>query len=71
MAHQKKFVIFVMKKTDWRKSMNVGTIAEFSKKDSTYFGLIEIDDGIRVLGEISCSSDTKYWSICLRMIGII
>ena len=44
-------------KTDWRKSMNAGTIIEFSKKDSTYFGLIEIDDGIRVLGEILCSSE--------------
>ena len=37
--------------------MNAGTIIEFSKKDSTYFGLIEIDDGIRVLGEILCSSE--------------
>ena len=37
--------------------MNVGTIVEFSKKDSMYFGLIEIDDGIRILGEISCSSE--------------
>ena len=44
-------------KTNWKKSMNVGTIIEFSKKDSTYFGLIEIDHGIRVLGEISCSSE--------------
>ena len=43
------------KKTDWKKSINVGTIVEFSKKDSTYFGLIEIDNGIRVLGEISSS----------------
>ena len=48
---------FSEKKTIWRKSMNVGTIIEFSKKDSTYFGLIEIDHGIRILGEISCSSE--------------
>jgi hypothetical protein len=36
--------------------MNLGKIIEFSKKESTYFGLIEIDDGIRVLGEISSIS---------------
>ena len=29
---------------------------EFSKRESTYFGLIEIDDGIRVLGDILSSS---------------
>jgi uncharacterized OB-fold protein len=32
---------------------------EFSKKESTYFGLIEIDDGIRVLGNISSTSTPK------------
>ena len=40
-------------KTDWKKSRNIGKIIEFSKKDSTYFGLIEIDDDIRVLGDIT------------------
>ena len=44
-------------KTDWRTSMNIGTIVEFSKKESAYFGLIEIDDGIKILGEISSSSE--------------
>jgi uncharacterized OB-fold protein len=29
---------------------------EFSKRESTYFGLIEIDDGIRVLGNILSTS---------------
>ncbi|MDC0063865.1 hypothetical protein OAJ67_02575 [Candidatus Nitrosopelagicus sp.] len=36
--------------------MKYGKILEFSKKDSTYFGLVEIDNGIRVLGEISSTS---------------
>ena len=40
-------------KTSWKKSINRGKILEFSKKESMYFGLIEIDDGIRVLGDIS------------------
>ena len=43
-------------KSNWKKSANFGKILEFSKKESTYFGLIEIDDGIRVLGDISSTS---------------
>ena len=44
---------------NWKASMNVGKIVEFSKKESRYFGLIEIDDGIKILGDISCSSEPK------------
>ena len=44
---------------NWKASMNVGKIVEFSKKESKYFGLIEIDDGIRILGDITCSSEPK------------
>ena len=40
-------------KTYWKKSTNIGKIIEFSKKESKYFGLVEIDDGIRILGNIS------------------
>ena len=43
-------------KTDWKKSANLGKIMEFSKRESTYFGLIEIDEGIRVLGNIVSTS---------------
>ncbi len=46
-------------KTYWKKSTHLGKILEFSKKDSTYFGLIEIDDGIRVLGDITSTSILK------------
>ena len=46
-------------KANWKKSTNFGKIVEFSKKESTYFGLIEIDDGIRVLGNISSTSTPK------------
>ena len=46
-------------KANWKKSANFGKIVEFSKKESTYFGLIEIDDGIRVLGNISSTSTPK------------
>ena len=46
-------------KANWKKSVNFGKIVEFSKKESTYFGLIEIEDGIRVLGNISSVSTPK------------
>ena len=46
-------------RTEWKKSTNLGKIVEFSKKESMYFGLIEIDGGIRVLGEISSTSIPK------------
>jgi uncharacterized OB-fold protein len=45
--------------TDWKKSTNLGKIMEFSKKESTYFGLIELDNGIRILGNISSISIPK------------
>ena len=46
-------------KSNWKKSTNFGLILEFSKKESTYFGLIEIDDGIRILGDITSTSTPK------------
>ena len=46
-------------KSDWKKSTNIGKILEFSKKASMYFGLIEIDNGIRILGDISSTSTPK------------
>jgi uncharacterized OB-fold protein len=45
--------------TKWKESMNRGTIIEFSKKDSVYFGLIEIDDEIKILGEILSSTEPE------------
>ena len=45
--------------TNWKDSKNLGKILEFSKKESMYFGLIEIDDGIRILGEISSALAPK------------
>jgi len=46
-------------KSNWKKSTNIGKILEFSKKASMYFGLIEIDNGIRILGDISSTSTPK------------
>ena len=46
-------------KSESKKSKNIGKIIEFSKKDSTYFGLVEIYQGIRIMGEISSTSIPK------------
>ena len=46
-------------KTSWHKSSEIGTIIEFSKKDSIFFGLIEIDNGIRIIGKISSEGTPK------------
>lgn len=44
-------------KTSWKESSYNGTIIEFSRKDSEFFGLVEIDKSIKVLGKI-ISSET-------------
>ena len=46
-------------KTEWNESMNVGTIIEFSKKNSSYFGIVELREKIRVMGEIFSNSEPK------------
>ncbi len=45
------------KNTSWSESSYKGTIIEFSKKDSEFFGLVEINENIRVLGKIITSGD--------------
>ncbi|MCE9653385.1 MAG: zinc ribbon domain-containing protein [Nitrosarchaeum sp.] len=37
----------------WRTGSSKGKIIEFSKQNDNYFGLIEIENSIRVLGKIS------------------
>ena len=41
--------------TSWYESSYKGTIIEFSKKDAEFFGLVKINDSIRVLGKIISS----------------
>ena len=52
-------------KCEWKKSANIGKIIEFSKKDSIYFGLVEIDHGIRIMGKISSSSTPETGQIVI------
>tara|TARA_B100000029_G_scaffold253151_1_gene250119 strand:- start:28 stop:351 length:324 start_codon:yes stop_codon:yes gene_type:complete len=50
-------------KTHWRESMNVGKIIEFSKKDSFYFGIIELDEKIRIMGKIMSKNEPEIGQI--------
>tara|TARA_A100001037_G_scaffold213904_1_gene191715 strand:- start:203 stop:436 length:234 start_codon:yes stop_codon:yes gene_type:complete len=45
--------------TSWEESSYKGTIIEFSNKDSEFFGLVEINENIRMLGKI-ISSETPH-----------
>ena len=46
-------------KTEWKVSMNVGKIIEFSRKDSSYFGMIGLKEKIRIMGEIFSNNEPK------------
>ena len=47
------------KKTEWNESMNLGTIIEFSKINSSYFGIIELREKIRIMGEIFSNNEPR------------
>jgi uncharacterized OB-fold protein len=38
--------------TKWRNTDNIGVIIEFSKKNNDFFGLIEVEQNLRVMGKI-------------------
>ena len=48
-----KFCKKCNKITSWSESSNIGKIIEFSKKNSEFFGLVEINEGVRILGKIT------------------
>tara|TARA_Y100000590_G_scaffold153853_1_gene176746 strand:+ start:3372 stop:3701 length:330 start_codon:yes stop_codon:yes gene_type:complete len=41
-----------LKKTNWKKSLERGKIIEFSRQNNNFFGIIEIEYGIRLMGSI-------------------
>jgi len=41
-----------LKKTDRKKSVQKGKIIEFSRRNNDFFGIIEIENGIRLMGSI-------------------
>ncbi len=54
------------KNTSWDESSYKGTIIEFSRKDSEFFGLVEIYENIRVLGKI-IASETPHVGQSVKM----
>lgn len=45
---------FCFRKTQWRKSIGEGKIIEFSKKDDLYFCIVEIENSIKIIGQLDC-----------------
>ena len=45
--------------THWRNANNTGKIIEFSKKNDEYFGLIEIEKNLRIMGKILTEKTPK------------
>ena len=43
--------------------MNVGKIIEYSKKDSSYFGMIELNEKIRIMGKIISKNEPEIGQI--------
>ena len=39
-------------KNSWKKSSGIGKVVEFSRKDRSYFCVVEIEKSIRIIGEI-------------------
>tara|TARA_B100001540_G_C15653523_1_gene572189 strand:+ start:627 stop:950 length:324 start_codon:yes stop_codon:yes gene_type:complete len=54
------------KKTSWNESSYKGILIEFSNKDSEFFGLVEINKNIRLLGKI-ISSETPHVGQFVKM----
>ena len=47
-----KICDFCLRQTKWRKSIGEGKIVEFSKKDDIYFCVVEIENAIKIIGQI-------------------
>jgi len=41
-----------LSENSWRGCSRIGRIIEFSKKESTYFCVVEIEQSIRIIGEV-------------------
>jgi len=57
------------KNTSWDESLYKGTIIEFSNKDSEFFGLVEIDANIRMLGKIISSETPQIGQVVKMKVG--
>ena len=48
-----------LSQTTWEKISEVGEVKEFSKKENEYFGLVEFEEKIRIIGKINGGSEPK------------
>jgi len=62
---------FCFHETSWRRSLGIGKILEFSKKDKIFFCLVEIEDSIKIFGQISFENPKVGDKVCIEECGII
>jgi len=62
---------FCFKETRWRASSGIGKILEFSKKDETFFCLVELENAIKIIGQISFENPKVGDKVCIDECGII
>ncbi len=43
----------------WRNSVNSGELIEFSKKEDSYFGIVEFEKKIRIMGSLKSRTEPK------------
>ena len=41
-----------LKEVNWKKSSGIGTILEYSKQNDRFFCVVEIDNSVRIMGQI-------------------
>ena len=57
-------------KNSWRKCTGKGKIIEFSKKENTYFCVAEIENSVKILGELISDSPKIGKSVMIIDCGI-
>ncbi|CAD6519000.1 conserved hypothetical protein [metagenome] len=58
------------KEVSWKKSPSEGKIIEFSRQNNDYFCLIEIKNGVRIIGKVSSGTPNVGQNIKLDRCGI-
>ena len=59
-----------LKQTSWRKCSSDGRIIEFSKHDDVYFGIVEFENSIRIIGKIISGTPETGKSVKVTECGI-
>ena len=59
-----------LKENSWRNCSRLGKIIEFSKKDNSYFCVAELENSIKIIGEIISGTPTNGGKVKVTDCGI-